>query len=83
VRAGRRDEAVARLDEQLRSPTLWRPLAQTYSCLGDEEHALGYLEKMFAEDEPGLPEMLQAPEQAWMRPNPRFAALRKQAKLTP
>jgi hypothetical protein len=27
--------------------------------------------------------MLQAPEQAWMRPNPRFAALRKQVNLTP
>jgi TolB-like protein/DNA-binding winged helix-turn-helix (wHTH) protein/Flp pilus assembly protein TadD len=83
VRAGRRGEAVSRLHEQLRSPKLWRPVAQTYSCLGDEEHALAYLEKMAAEDEPGLPEMLQAPEQVWMRPNPRFPALRKQANLTP
>ena len=52
-------------------------------CLGDEEHALQHLEKWVAENEPGLAEILQAPELAAMRTNPRVAALRKQVNLTP
>jgi tetratricopeptide (TPR) repeat protein len=83
VRAGRRNKAEAFLQNQLRSAVSPRQLASTYSCLGDEEHALEYLEKMLGEHDALLAEMLQAPEQAWMRPNPRFAALRKQVNLRP
>ncbi len=60
-----------------------RSLAQTYACLGDEEHALDYLEQSLAEDQPGVAEILQAPELAFMRPNARFAVLRQKLNLAP
>ena len=60
-----------------------RDVAQTYACLGDEEHALDYLEKALNQHEPGLAEMIQSPELAWMRSDPRFARLRKAVNLTP
>jgi len=81
VRAGRREEALVLLQEQLSLPHRTRLVASTYACLGDEEHALEYLEKSLAENEPGLAELLQAPELASMRTNPRFTALRRKLNL--
>ena len=81
VRAGRREEALVLLQEQLSRPHRTRLVASTYACLGDEEHALEYLEKSLAENEPGLAELLQAPELASMRTNPRFTALRRKLNL--
>lgn len=83
VRAGRREKAVVLLEEQLRTTRPARLVAQTYACLGDEEHALEYLEKSLAENQPGLAEILQAPELAGMHPSARFAMLRKKLNLTP
>jgi len=83
VRAGRREKAVVLLKEQLRTTRPALRLAETYACLGDEAHALEYLEKSLAENQPGVAETLQAPELAWMRPNARFAMLRKKLNLTP
>lgn len=83
VRAGRREKAVVILEEQLRSgQRAWR-LAVTYACLADEEHALEFLEKAVAEQDARVTELLHAPELAWMRPNPRFATLRKNVNLAP
>ena len=81
VREGRRDEVVGLLQKQLSSGSGPHLLAKTYACLGEEERALQSLEKAFAENEPGLPELLQAPELVSLRPNPRFAALRKNVNL--
>jgi hypothetical protein len=52
-----------------------------YACLGDKDRALEYLEKMYAERDPVLPFWLAYPELAWMRPDPRFAALRQKLNL--
>src|SRR5262245_6714947 len=60
-----------------------REVAQIYACLGDEDHALDYLEKALNQHEPGLAEMIQSPELAWMRSDPRFVRLRKAVNLTP
>lgn len=83
VHAGRREKALVLLQEQLNAAGRPRSLARTYACLGDEEHALEYLEKSLAENEPGLAEILQAPELTSMRANPRFAALRRKVNLEP
>jgi serine/threonine-protein kinase len=83
VRAGRRDEALSVLQQQLSAARRSRHLARTYACLGDEERALEHLNKWFTQNEPGLAEFLQAPELAAMRTNPRVAELRKQVNLTP
>ena len=83
VRAGRQDKAVALLQERLSAGTPSRVLAQTYACLGDAENALDYLERSLAQRQAGLAEIIQAPELAWMRPNPRFAALRQKLNLAP
>jgi TolB-like protein/Tfp pilus assembly protein PilF len=83
VRAGRRDEALSVLQQQLSAARPSRQLARTYACLGDEERALEHLNKWFTQNEPGLAEFLQAPELAAMRTNPRVAELRKQVNLTP
>ena len=58
-------------------------LAEIYACLGDKEHTLEYLEKMFAERDTGLPIIVLNPEFAWMRSDPRFAALRQKVGLNP
>ena len=58
-------------------------IAGAYACLGDAERALEYLEKAFEADEPNLPEVVQSPELQWLRPNPRFAMLRKKLNLAP
>jgi TolB-like protein/tetratricopeptide (TPR) repeat protein len=81
LHAGRRDKALAVLQEQLSGGRRPRLLARTYVCLGDEEHAYEYLEKSLAEKEPGLAELLQAPELGSMRANSRVAALRKRVNL--
>ena len=83
VRAGRRDKALSVLQQQLSAARPSRHLARTYACLGDEERALEHLKKWFTQNEPGLAEILQAPELAAMRTNPRVAELRKQVNLTP
>jgi TolB-like protein/tetratricopeptide (TPR) repeat protein len=83
VRAGRRDEALSILQQQLSAARPSRHLARTYACLGDEERALEHLNKWFTQNEPGLAEALQAPEFTAMRTNPRVAELRKQVNLTP
>ena len=83
VRAGRRDKAVGILQQQLSDARPSRHLARTYACLGDQERALENLEKSFTQNGPGLAEILQSPELASMRSDPRFAALRKQVNLTP
>ena len=81
VRAGRREEALVLLQEQLSRHLRTRLVAGTYACLGDEEHALESLEQSLAENEPGLAELLQAPELASMRTNPRFTVLRRKLNL--
>jgi hypothetical protein len=58
-------------------------MAGTYACLGDTERALQSLETMLAEHEAGLAELLQAPELAALRPDPRFARVRAAARLSP
>ena len=83
VRAARQDRALALLEERLSTGAPARDLAQTYACLGDAERALEYLEKALQEHQAGLAEIVQAPELAWMRPNPRFAALRQKLNLAP
>jgi hypothetical protein len=57
--------------------------AQTYGCLGDAECALEYLERALAAHEPNLAEIAQSADFAWMRPNSRFAMLRKKLNLAP
>jgi tetratricopeptide (TPR) repeat protein len=79
--AGRRDEATAVLAGAIERNLASSVVAQSYACLGDADHALEYLERMSADNEPGLPEALSAPEFAALRSNPRFIALRKKIKL--
>jgi hypothetical protein len=83
MRAGAPERAAVLLEAQLKSAVSTRRLAQTYACLGDEKRSLDYLEKWRAEEAAGLAEMLQAPELAWMRTNPRFAMLRRHVNLAP
>jgi hypothetical protein len=82
VRAGPR-EALGLLDEVRSSPRppIW--LALAYACLGDAEQTLASLEMALAANEPGIPELLQAPEVSSLRSHARFAALRKQIGLQP
>jgi Tfp pilus assembly protein PilF len=79
ARAGRPDAALALLQAQHLSSA--RFAARTYACLGDEAQSLDYLERAVADNEPGLAELLQAPELASIRGNPRFLALRKTLNL--
>jgi len=72
---------VLLLREQLAAGVRPRVLARTYACLGDEEHTLEYLEKSLADDQAGFADLLQAPELASIRANPRVAALRKRVNL--
>ena len=72
MRAGRRDKALGILQQwQLSDARPLVRLARTYACLGDQEQALDHLEKWATQNPPGLAEMLQAPELAAMRTNPR------------
>jgi tetratricopeptide (TPR) repeat protein len=83
--AGRREAAIGLLNERRGSdqPSSSRALARAYACVGDHEQALAFLEKAVAENEPGLPELLQAPELDALRRDARFAALRKTLNLQP
>jgi serine/threonine-protein kinase len=85
MRAGAPERAAVLLQAQLKGKgaVSTRVLARTYACLGDEKRALDHLEKWRAEHAAGLPEMLQAPELAWMRTSPRFAMLRRHVNLAP
>jgi tetratricopeptide (TPR) repeat protein len=60
--------------------TLERSVAKTYACLGEPERALEHLEKAIEANEPNLPEIIQSPDMAALRTNPRFAAVRKKIK---
>ena len=80
MKAGR-DKAAILLQQRIDTIRTSRRRAAVYACLGDEERALESLEKAAHEDEAGLAEVLQAPELAWMRASPRFAALRKKVNL--
>lgn len=83
VAVGRREQAIVLLQEQLDMGVASGNVAKTYACLGEEEQFLAALEKAVADNEPGLPELLQSPELASQRPNLRFAALRKKLNLSP
>jgi Tfp pilus assembly protein PilF len=83
MRAGRRQEALALLQEQMNEISATRQLAETYACLGDEERAVELLDKAIASQQPGIAEILQAPELTSMRASPRFALLRKKVNLAP
>jgi serine/threonine-protein kinase len=83
VRAGRHDKAVVVLDQLRRSDRPSRALARAHACLGNREEALAFLEKAVAQNEPGLPELLQAPELDFLRADARFAALRRKLNLQP
>jgi TolB-like protein/DNA-binding winged helix-turn-helix (wHTH) protein/Tfp pilus assembly protein PilF len=86
VRAGQRDEAVDLLKKNLEDASgrgaQNRRWLLFYACLGDKDRAFEYLENMYAERDPVLPFWLPYPELAWMRPDPRFAALRQKLNLT-
>ena len=86
VRAGQRDEAMHLLQKDIENASgrgaQNRRWLLYYACLGDEDRAFDYLEKMYAEHDPVLPFWLPYPELAWMRPDHHFAALRQKLKLT-
>lgn len=83
-RAGRRGEALV-LIEKLRTSARMpsRALAFAYACLGDREQALAFAEQAVTENQPRLPELLQSPELDFLRPDVRYAALRKKLNLQP
>jgi TolB-like protein/Flp pilus assembly protein TadD len=85
ARAGRREEALQKLHEQVPparpTPAPIRRFFLIYACLGDKDRALEYAEKMYAEHEPLLPTFLTYPETAWLRTDPAFAALRERIGL--
>jgi len=86
VRAGRREEALTLLEELRNAPRprdspQARSLARAHACLGDAEQVLALLDKAVHENEPGLPELLQAPELDFLRSDARFVALRKRLNL--
>jgi len=84
ARLGRRDEVLAIVQRQLNAPGVGsRGVAQAYACLGDADRTLEYLDKAFKANEPNLAEIVQSPDLAWMRPNPRFVTLRKELNLAP
>jgi TolB-like protein/Flp pilus assembly protein TadD len=83
MRAGRHDDARAVLQRELAAAAPARLMAGTYACVGDKERALQYLEQTLAEHQPGLAELLQAPELAGLRADPRFAKVRQEANLSP
>jgi serine/threonine-protein kinase len=83
MRAGRRDKAAGFLGELRSANRPRRALARAHACLGDREEALAFLEQAVAENEPGLPELLHAPELDFLRADARFAALRRKLNLQP
>ncbi len=83
VRAGRRGQAAALLEELRNSNRPAHAIARAHACLGDVEQTLLFLEKSFAQNEPGLPELLLAPELDFLRTEARYAALRRTLNLRP
>lgn len=83
LRAGRHDDARAVVQREVAAAAPARLMAGTYACVGDKERALQYLENTLAEHQAGLAELLQAPELAALRPDPRFARVRQEANLSP
>jgi hypothetical protein len=86
VRAGRRHDASELLRAELNahpSGVPARRVAEIYACLDDTEHTLEYLDKMLAQQEADVPEILVSPELAFMQSDPRFAAMRQRLHLTP
>jgi tetratricopeptide (TPR) repeat protein len=86
VRAGRRDEASELLRAELNAHSSGVParrVAQVYACLEDTEHTLEYLNKMLAQQEADVPEILVSPELAFMQSDRRVAAMRQRLHLTP
>jgi len=84
VRAGRRDEALRMLHENLppaEQHPVNRRLFAIYACLGDKDHALEYAEKAYQEHDPLLAQFLSYPVATWLRPDPAFAALRQRIGL--
>jgi tetratricopeptide (TPR) repeat protein len=86
VRAGQRDEAVRLLQKSVTQASgrgaQNRRWLLFHTCLGDKDAAFESLEAMYAERDPVLPLWLAYPELAWMRPDPRFAALRQKLNLS-
>ena len=86
VQEGQRDEAVRLLQKNVAQASgrgaQNRRWLLFHSCLGDKDAAFEYLEAMYAERDPVLPLWLAYPELAWMRPDPRFAALRRKLNLS-
>jgi TolB-like protein/Tfp pilus assembly protein PilF len=78
-KTGRREQALALLDQVRSSDSSYR-MAWIYACLGDEQ-ALSALEQVSAQNGPRLPELLRSPEFAFLRSNPRFAALLTKVNL--
>jgi tetratricopeptide (TPR) repeat protein len=56
-------------------------LAKAHACLGEAEQALALLDKALGANEPGLPEVLHAPELDALRSDPRFMVLQKRLNL--
>ena len=85
ARAGQREEALRMLRENsppvLKSQPVSRRLFQTYSCLDDQEHAIEYAEKAYAEHDALLPTFLTYPTTALSRSDPAFAALQQRIGL--
>ena len=82
VRAGRRDEALEALQQNVPpADPPNRRLFMLYSCLGEKEHAVEYVEKMYAERDPLLPTFLSYPETALLRTDPGLASLRQRIGL--
>jgi len=86
VRAGRREEGRALLDEMRNAP---RPagggvpsrLARAHACLGDTEQAFALLDKAVGNSQRRLLELLHSPELDSLRSDARFVALRKRLNL--
>jgi tetratricopeptide (TPR) repeat protein len=86
VRAGRLQDASDLLRAELHahpSGVPARRIAQIYACLDDTEHTLEYLEKMLAQHEADVPEILVSPELAFIQSDPRFAEMRQRLHLMP
>ena len=85
ARAGRREEALQELHEQMSparpTPAPSRRFFMIYACLGDKDRALEYAEKAYAEHDWLLPNFLNYPETAWLRTDPAFATLRERIGL--
>jgi TolB-like protein/Tfp pilus assembly protein PilF len=83
MRLGNPDEARARFKQQVIATHVERNIASMYACLGDAERTLEFLGRAIAAREPGILDVLEAPEFTWMRADPRFARIRQQLSPSP